>query len=122
MCVCAWLSAGVRVCVRVCVSVSIQKCVKRETLGCSEDRRGPPPSHQLIPELKRVPLVFEGEPDPAMAAAIHQDLFAYLRTVKLRQVETASGLQHLRSDLAERASIRSEGAVKQILFRALLFE
>ncbi|WP_292897015.1 MULTISPECIES: flagellar basal body-associated FliL family protein [unclassified Nitratireductor] len=67
-------------------------------------------------------LVFEGEPDPAMAAAIHQDLFAYLRTVKLRQVETASGLQHLRSDLAERASIRSEGAVKQILFRALLFE
>jgi flagellar FliL protein len=42
--------------------------------------------------------------------------------VKLRQVETASGLQHLRSDLAERASIRSEGAVKQILFRALLFE
>ncbi|MFC5585288.1 flagellar basal body-associated protein FliL [Nitratireductor kimnyeongensis] len=67
-------------------------------------------------------LVFDGEPDPVMAAAIHQDLFAYLRTVKLRQVETASGLQHLRSDLAERASIRSEGAVKQILFRALLFE
>ena len=67
-------------------------------------------------------LVFEGEPDPVVAAAIHQDLFAYLRTVKLRQVETASGLQHLRSDLAERASIRSEGAVKQILFRALLFE
>lgn len=67
-------------------------------------------------------LVFEGEPDPLVAEAVHQDLFAYLRTVKLRQVETASGFQHLRSDLEERASIRSEGAVKQILFRALLFE
>ncbi|WP_295807340.1 flagellar basal body-associated protein FliL [uncultured Nitratireductor sp.] len=67
-------------------------------------------------------LVFEGEPDAAIAEAVHQDLFAYLRTVKLRQVETASGFQHLRSDLTERASIRSEGAVKQILFRALLFE
>ncbi len=67
-------------------------------------------------------LVFEGEPDPVIAEAVHQDLFAYLRTIKLRQVETASGFQHLRSDLEERARVRSDGAVKQILFRALLFE
>ncbi|MCR4264793.1 flagellar basal body-associated FliL family protein [Nitratireductor sp. ZSWI3] len=67
-------------------------------------------------------LVFDGEPDPVVAAAVHQDLFAYIRTVRLRQVETASGFQHLRSDLEERARIRSDGAVKAILLRTLLFE
>ncbi|WP_244423686.1 flagellar basal body-associated FliL family protein [Nitratireductor pacificus] len=67
-------------------------------------------------------LVFDGLPDPAVAEAVHQDLFAYIRTVRLRQVETASGFQHFRSDLEERARIRSDGAVSRILFRALLFE
>lgn len=67
-------------------------------------------------------LVFDGMPDPAVAEAVHQDLFAYIRTVRLRQVETASGFQHFRSDLEERARIRSDGAVDKILFRALLFE
>ncbi len=67
-------------------------------------------------------LVFTGPVDTAVAEAIHQDLFAYLRTLKLRQVETPSGFQHLKSDLEERARIRSGGTVDKILFRALLFE
>lgn len=67
-------------------------------------------------------LVFDTEPDMMMAQTIHQDLLAYLRTVKIHQVEGASGFQHLRSDIEERASIRSDGAVKSILIRTLLFE
>jgi flagellar FliL protein len=67
-------------------------------------------------------LVFEGEADLLAAQTIQQDVLAYLRTVKIHQVEGASGFQHLKSDLEERASIRSGGKVKQVLVRTLLFE
>jgi len=67
-------------------------------------------------------LVFEGKPDIRIAQIVQQDILAYLRTVKVYQVEGASGFQHLKSDLEERASIRSGGRVKQLLVRTLLFE
>lgn len=57
-----------------------------------------------------------------MAEAVHQDLLAYLRTLKLHQVEGASGYQHLKADLKERAAIRSDGHVKDVLIRTLVFE
>jgi flagellar FliL protein len=60
--------------------------------------------------------------DPTLADTIQQDLLAFMRTVKLHQIEGASGLQHLKSDLTERAAIRSEGHVKAVLIRTLLFE
>lgn len=67
-------------------------------------------------------LVFDGEPDAMVAQAVQQDFLAFLRTVKTHQVEGASGFQHLRADLDERARLRSEGKVSQVLVRALLFE
>lgn len=67
-------------------------------------------------------LVFDGAPPPGMAEDVHQDLLAFLRTVKMHQVEGASGYQHLRADLQERAAIRSGGKVKEVLVRTLLFE
>lgn len=67
-------------------------------------------------------LVFSGEPDLAMAELIHQDLLAYMRTVKVQQIQGASGFQHLKSDLAERADIRSEGVVRDVLIRTMLVE
>lgn len=54
--------------------------------------------------------------------SIHQDLFAYVKTLKLHQIEGASGYLHLKTDLEERAAIRSDGQVKQVLIRTLLFE
>jgi len=45
-----------------------------------------------------------------------------VRTVKLHQIEGASGYQHLKADLEERAALRSEGHAKQILIRTLLVE
>jgi len=57
-----------------------------------------------------------------MTETIHQDLLAFLRTLKMYQVEGASGYQHLKADLQERAAIRSDGHAKDVLIRTLLFE
>lgn len=67
-------------------------------------------------------LVFKEAPDPMVAEAIHQDFLAYLRTVKARQIQGASGFQHMKTDLEERARIRSGGRVDKVLVRTLLFE
>ena len=67
-------------------------------------------------------VVLDEPQPPELIETIHQDLLAYLRTVKLHQVEGASGFQHLKADLEERAKIRSDGHVKQFLIRTLLFE
>jgi flagellar FliL protein len=57
-----------------------------------------------------------------MVDEIHQDLLAFIRTVRLDQIETASGFLHLKADLEERAAIRSDGHVKNVFIRTLLFE
>jgi flagellar FliL protein len=67
-------------------------------------------------------LVFDGPTDAKIAQDVHEDLFAFMRTVKLAQVEGASGFQHLKEDLTERAAIRSKGRVKKILIKTLLYE
>ncbi|QPC85392.1 flagellar basal body-associated protein FliL [Mesorhizobium sp. NBSH29] len=69
-----------------------------------------------------VALVFETPPEQPMLDEIHQDLLGFLRTVKLHQIEGASGFQHLKADLEERAQIRSNGAAKKLLIRTLIFE
>lgn len=67
-------------------------------------------------------LVFKEQPEPKIAEMVAQDLLAYLRTVKARQVDGASGFQHLKSDLDERAQIRSAGKIEQVLVKTMLFE
>ena len=57
-----------------------------------------------------------------LAGIIQQDFVAYLRTVKMHQIEGASGLRHLMENLEERAAIRSGGHVKRVLIKTLLFE
>ncbi|RWX61209.1 flagellar basal body-associated FliL family protein [Mesorhizobium sp. M4B.F.Ca.ET.089.01.1.1] len=67
--------------------------------------------------------VFYDTPQPAeMTEQIHQDLLALVRTLKMHQIEGASGYQHLKADLEDRATIRSGGHAKQILIRTLLLE
>ena len=67
-------------------------------------------------------VVLDQPQSPDLIEAIHQHIFASLRTVKLYQIEGASGYRHLKRDLEERARIRSEGHVKSVLIRTLLFE
>ncbi|TPJ53318.1 MULTISPECIES: flagellar basal body-associated FliL family protein [unclassified Mesorhizobium] len=69
-----------------------------------------------------VSVVYDAPQPPAMSDEIHQDLLAFVRTLKMHQIEGASGYQHLKADIEERASIRSQGHAKQVLIRTLLLE
>ena len=67
-------------------------------------------------------LLYDAPQPPEMAEQIQQDLLAYVRTLKLHQIEGASGYQHLKADLEERAALRSGGHAKQVLVRTMLLE
>ena len=67
-------------------------------------------------------LVFEGEADKTLAQEVHQDMIAYVHTMKLYNLRGGSGYQHLIEDLEERAAIRTEGRVKRVLVRSLILE
>lgn len=62
-------------------------------------------------------------PNPDVALAeIRADILAYLRTVTLRQIEGASGLQHLREDLNERVALRTKGQVHELIVEMLVVQ
>lgn len=67
-------------------------------------------------------LLLEAPLAAELSSAIHQDLLAFMRTVKMHQVEGPSGFQHLKADLRERASMRSGGKVSDVLIRTLVYE
>lgn len=67
-------------------------------------------------------IVFTAPPPPQLVRTIHEDILAYMRTVTLQQVQGASGFRHLKTDLEERARIRSNGLATQLMIRTLLFE
>ncbi len=58
----------------------------------------------------------------ALAAEIANDLLAYIRTVTSAQIQGPIGLQNLRQDLNERAAIRSNGAVKELVIKTLVVQ
>ena len=57
-----------------------------------------------------------------MAAQISEDTLAFLRTLTLSDIEGGSGLAYLRSDLKERAVVRSQGRVVEIIIGSLVVE
>ena len=62
-------------------------------------------------------------PHPEVTAGeIAGDELAYLRTVTLAQIEGPIGLQNIRQDLNERASIRSGGKVTELIIRTLVVQ
>lgn len=56
------------------------------------------------------------------AAEITADILAFLRTLSIDQIAGASGLAHLREDLNERAAIRSEGRVREVIIQTLVVQ
>jgi len=58
----------------------------------------------------------------AVAAQIGDDALAYLRTVTLRELEGPIGLENIRQDLNDRASIRSGGKVRAFVIRTLVVQ
>jgi flagellar FliL protein len=70
-------------------------------------------------------IVFDGKavPKPDLVAAeIGEDILGFLRTLSEAQIGGASGLQHLREDLNERASIRSGGLVRELIIQTLVVQ
>lgn len=57
---------------------------------------------------------------PTLAALVSDDILAFVRTLTLEQLQGASGLQNLREDLNERANIRSQGAVREVIIETLV--
>ncbi len=60
--------------------------------------------------------------DDVLAAEITEDFVAYLRTVKLSQIDSPSGMNHLREDLADRARIRSQGRVRDLVIQTMVVQ
>ncbi|MFN3890870.1 MAG: flagellar basal body-associated protein FliL [Beijerinckiaceae bacterium] len=51
-----------------------------------------------------------------------EDALAYARTLSVSDVEGATGLLHLRQDLGERASVRSNGKIKEVIIRSMVLQ
>jgi flagellar FliL protein len=49
-------------------------------------------------------------------------MVAYVRTITLAQLEGASALEHLREDLNERAALRTDGAVSEVVIQTLVVQ
>lgn len=58
----------------------------------------------------------------ALGGQIGEDILAFLRTISLSQVQGIAGLQNLRLDINERAAIRSNGSVKELIIRSLVIQ
>jgi flagellar FliL protein len=70
-------------------------------------------------------IVFDSETSPkpdADAALIAADILAFLRTLPMEKIGGASGLQHLREELTDRAVIRTEGRVRELIIQTLVVQ
>jgi len=56
------------------------------------------------------------------ASEIRQDILAYVRTLTLEQLQGPSALQHLREDLNERAVLRTDGKVDEVIIETLVLQ
>ena len=63
-----------------------------------------------------------GEKPDVMLAQISEDLLGFIKTLSLAQIGGPSGLQHLREDLNERAQIRSQGRVRELIIETLVVQ
>jgi flagellar protein FliL len=61
------------------------------------------------------------KPD-VLGAEIADDMLGFMKTLSLSQIGGASGLQHLREDLSERAFIRSQGHVRELIIQTLVVQ
>ncbi len=57
-----------------------------------------------------------------MLANVSEDILGFMQTLSLAQLSGASGLQHLREDLNDRAIVRSDGKVQQLIIESLVVQ
>jgi flagellar protein FliL len=68
--------------------------------------------------------IFEGKDEEAkvLIPKVAEDLLAFMKTVTLAQIEGPSGFQHLREDLDDRARVRSEGKIRELVIESFIIE
>jgi flagellar protein FliL len=68
--------------------------------------------------------IFEGKDEEAkvLIPKVSEDLLAFMKTVTLAQIEGPSGFQHLREDLDDRARVRSEGKIRELVIESFIIE
>jgi len=57
-----------------------------------------------------------------LSAKISEDILGFLKTLTLDDISGPSGFQHLQEDLNERAAIRSESKVNELLIQSLVIQ
>jgi flagellar FliL protein len=57
-----------------------------------------------------------------MAAEIASDIQGFMQTLSIAQLSGSSGLQHLREDLNDRAIVRSDGRVHELVIESLVVQ
>ena len=62
------------------------------------------------------------EEPSVLAAKVTDDIVAFLKTLSLTQLQGASGLQNLREDLTERAAVRSQGKIREVVIETLVVQ
>lgn len=61
------------------------------------------------------------QPD-ILVSQVTADVVAFLRTLSLASIQGGDGLRRLHEDLTERASIRSEGRIREFIIQALVVQ
>ncbi|MBG0808606.1 flagellar basal body-associated FliL family protein [Methylosinus sp. H3A] len=70
-------------------------------------------------------IVYDSQAVPQPDILISQvtaDIVAFLRTMTLASLEGSDGLRRLHEDLTDRASIRSEGHIQEVIIQALVVQ
>lgn len=57
-----------------------------------------------------------------LSSKVMDDTMAFVKTLTVTQLQGASGLQHLREDLNDRAALRSDGRIKEMMIEMLVIE
>jgi flagellar FliL protein len=81
-----------------------------------------PPGTWIRMEASVVTDQLNEEEAAVLVSQLGEDVVSYLRTVSSPQIEGARGLQHLREDLNERATVRSNGKVRELIIETLVVQ
>lgn len=62
------------------------------------------------------------EQSKILVSQVESDIAAYLRTLKVSDLEGATGLQNLREDLNQRAKIRADDSIREFILETMVIQ
>ena len=67
-------------------------------------------------------LITDGEVSAALGGKVAEDIVAFLKSMTLAELDGASGFQHLREDLNDRARVRGGSQVRELVIHGVIVE